>query len=286
VEKDLILNTAELEALFPDPYIRGIISAVEKNEPSIKPNHACDFAGWDAEGKKMFEKTNVVCFAQLPELCFDNKTIKYITYKPRETATKEETIRWIQLGQDVGVLTDTEEAAVIAERGVKINVQDPNLTIGNLYMQLAYMRSLYEYISLVRNVIKLVDKAGRDFWAALMFCHYNHGTDTNHCLLPFNKSPYSKSEKDRDLGLALQLYNTCNNPLLVDKMTVISATKRGDWSWGWHRKILNFNKSFVVKNRWMLLSSEVYPIITCGSFDKAESMVNELKKGNSNVKFV
>lgn len=284
MEKNLVLNTAELEALFPDPYIRGIISAVEKNEPSIKPAHACDFVGWDAKGKKIFEETNVACFAQLPRLCTYNKTVKYITYKPRETATKEETIRWIQLGQDVGVLTDTEEAAVIAERGVKINVQDPNLTIGNLYMQLTYMRSLYEYISLVRNVIELVDKAGRDFWAALIFCHYTHGTDTNHGLLPFNKSPYSKSEKDRDLGLALQLYNTCNNPPLVDKRAVIKA--EGCWSWSWHANILNFNKSFIVKNRWMLLSSEVYPIITCGSFDKAESMVNELKKGNSNVKFV
>jgi hypothetical protein len=263
-----------------------------KNSSSHAESMSTSYSFLDTKKNVVYSSGHQACFGQL----FTNwrkhyKKSKYMSYLPgySKTCKKATRIRWIELGQEMDILDDDVSATHIHTNGVVINMKDKDLTIGGLYLQLTFMRWLREAPVLVNNVLALVDEAGRDFWAAVQFCHATNVQRADHSLLPVRKG-YSAGGNgvniERDLGLIMRMHKTTVTPHLTDKRTVVTATTKGTgFRWQWFTHTVKPEKNLILKHKLMLLSSELHPLIYTGSVKKAEAMVKTLQKRKSFVEF-
>lgn len=286
-EKKLLID------LFPDSNVRDVVKRVMANGSSHSEAMSSSYSFLDTKKNVVWSSGHQACFSQLYTFWQrEGKKAKYMSYLPKYSPTckKKDRIRWIELGQEMDILDDSVSATHIHTNGVVIDMKNPELTIGELYIQLTYMRWLREAPVLVNNVIALVDEAGRDFWAAVQFCHNSNVSNVGHSILPFGRGGYGSggntAKVGRDLGLVMRMHKASSLPRVTDKRTVADALKQGTgFRWNWHTTTVKPEKNMVLKHKLMLLSSELHPLIYTGSVKKAASMIETLQKRKSVVEF-
>jgi hypothetical protein len=292
MQKSTAAEISLLEKLYPDIGVREIIRSVHEDRSKETEAMSTSYSFLDSKKNVIFNSGHQACFGQLWTNWKMKSKARYLSYLPKYSTkgpNKAKRIRFIELGQEMGILPDDMEPKDIYTNGVMIDILDPDLTLGKLYMQLTYLRWLREAPSLVGNILRLVDDAGRDFWAAAVFCHKYNCTRVDHSLLPFSAGYPSgghRNEVDRSLGLVMRMHKATVAPSLVDKRKVVKLLKDGkDMRWKWHAEVTKPEKHLLLKDRLMLLSSELHPLIYSGSVEKASEMIKTLEKRESHVKF-
>jgi len=288
-----------LSKLFPDTTVRAAIQKVMANSAVHVETMATDYSFLDKEKNNIFTSQGQMCFGSLnynwQQACNDARAGKgpvYLKYRPLYSSKVNEAnrLRWVQLGQEMDIMPDDVEAQEILSSGIVIDMLDDNLTMSELYLKLTYIRWLRESATLVNNVITLVDEGGRDFWAAVTYCHHEGCGRVDHSLLPF-AGGYScdgyKKSINRDLGLVLKLHQVSLMPRQADKRLVkdIIGNPEKAFLWNWQDTTIRPKKNLVLADRLMLLSSELYPLISCGDIEKAQELVKNLERNKSHVKF-
>ena len=279
-----------LTSLFPDPAVRKVVCRVDSRSKGAadSPDFNTRYSLLDKDRKVLYNTGAEACFGSFRLYLSRHKTTRFLRHKPTYTndTTGWERLRWIELGVDVGLLPEDQKPKDIVDEGLVIDLEGPKTSIGYLYMCLSYLRWLREAPRLVKNSIDLVDNAGRDLWAAVAYCHEKDIYQLEHSILPYSRG-YSRMagrNNDRNLALVIRLHQAALDPLSVDKR-LMSENKTKNWAWDWQTKSVLPPLSLCVTNRWMLLSSEVYPIILCGNYDKAKKMATEIKKRSNCVNF-
>lgn len=245
----------------------------------------------DKNKKQVFISTAQPCFGSLFKYWKATKEAQYLRYLPIYSShcKREKGLRWVELGQEMDILPDDISAKELYTNGITIDMKDAKLTIGELYLKLTFMRWLREAPSLVSNVVTLVDEAGRDFWAAVCYCHSDNICKIDHALLPY-KGGYPvgghAASIERDLGLVMRMHQIAAAPRLADTRTVVDALKKNaGFYWNWQSKTVKPEKNLILKNKLMLLSSELHPLIYSGDVGKAEKMIKTFKLRDSSVVF-
>jgi hypothetical protein len=287
-------NNKLLTQLFPDTSVRNAVLKVLRNKSAHGEAMSTDYSFFDDKNKLIYASAHRPCFGSLYVDWRAHKVkSKYMSYLPKysQTCSKENRLRWIELGQEMDILDDSVSPQHIHTNGILIDMKDENLTIGELYLKLTFMRWLREAPVLVNNIITLVDEAGRDFWAAACFCHGDNVSRVDHSLLPY-KTGYPvgghRTDVERDLGLIMRMHKVATTPRLTDTRKVVTQVNSGTGSfhWQWHAKTVKPEKNLIVKDKLMLLSSELHPLIYSGSVTKAAEMIKTLKLRKSHVQFV
>lgn len=299
-----------LETLFPDPTVREVVRRVEATPTGRRPRLDTTYHVLDKNKTRVGGRFNSSCFAQLAgDISENRKKVRYLHYQPQYnddllTSPGDERgnvvfvpvknrVRWLEMGIEVGVIPYTYDPKTLIEGGITIDLTSSHVGVASLYMLLVFFRWIRESPQMVNSVIDLVDNAGRDFWAAVAFCHYNKSFYLDQSLLPF-QGCYTVSGHpagtERDLGLVLQLHRIASDPFSVDERIFLQEVDRCNkkdipFYWNWQQETVRPPKRFQLGDRLMLLSSEVYPIIACGNFKRAEELVRELKEQSEYVKF-
>lgn len=295
---------AQLEKLFPDKLTRETIRSLYNRKMDEVPAYSTSYTFHDSDWQLVKEANGHACFAQLGEywgtLLKENKKPKYLRYRPQYDIGKGEALakRWVELGFAIGLIEQSEindSPYAVKQRGLQFDLEDNKLSFAKLYMSLCYLRWLRESPTLVQNVLDLVEKAGRDFWLSVVYCHAHWVYNTGHSILPFRCDPYhSQANKQaRDLGWGLQLYLLCEKASSVYSQSFSEALapyesgkfKNISGAINFHEKVVKPQNSFILKDRLMLLSSEVYPIVTCGSYDRAAVLAKQIEEQSKNVEF-
>lgn len=280
-----------LEKLFPDAAVRNIVRKVNADKSKHSENMSTDYSFLDKNKKVIFTSSGQPCFGSLWINWRGYSAARYLSYLPKYSTKvpKESRLRWIQLGQELGILPDDVDAKHILTNGLLVDMHDPTLTVAALYLRLTYLRWMREAATVVTNTLTLVDDAGRDFWAAAMFTHLNGVVRLDHSLLPFSVGyPTGGHHNDinRDLALVIKMHEVTVAPHLSDDRIVKKLLDSGaQFRWDWQSKTIKPKGKMVLKNRLMLLSSELHPIIYSGSTKKATEMIQTLKKRESYVQF-
>lgn len=288
-----------LSKLFPDTTVRAAVKKVMGNSSVHIESMSTDYSFLNKDKSEMFTSSGQMCFGSLnynwQQVVGDSSAANqpvYIKYRPRYSSKVKATnrLRWIQLGQEMDIMPDDRTAQDILDNGIIINILDDDLTMSELYLKLTYIRWLRESAILVNNVITLVDEGGRDFWAAVTYCHHDGCGRVDHSLLPFAEGyPCSGYQKNinRDLGLVIRLHQVSLIPRQADERLVknIIGDPHKPFMWNWQSSTIKPKKNLVLMNRLMLLSSELYPLISCGDVDKAQELAKNLERNNSHVKF-
>ena len=286
-----------LSDLFPDSIVRAAVSKVMKNNVKHVETMSTNYEFLDEDKNSVYTSMSQMCFGSLHEnwtavTC--NYNPMYLRYKPMYSSkvNKENRLRWLELGQEMCIMPDDVTPKELLDNGITINMLSDGLTMSELYLKLTYIRWLRESAVLVNNVITLVDEGGRDFWAAVTYCHDTGCGRIDHSLLPFADGYAAggsghTNNINRNLGLVIKLQQVALLPRLADKRLVkdIITNNKKPFAWQWQSKTITPDRNLILKDRLMLLSSEVYPMISCGDIDQAITLSNKLKKLNSNVKF-
>jgi len=276
-----------LEDIFPDPVVRRAVERVNNNNRTADWGMSTTYSLLNEEKKLVQERKHSACFGDLPTMY--TSSCCYLRYNFCVASPVTEACqRWLELCKEVGIFDDS--TPVDKKEGLLVNLQDPETRVGKLYLQLCVLRWLQEATSLVLNVIDLVDNAGRDFWSAVAYCHNFNVANVDHSVLPFSNNIYTSGgwpqTASRNFALVLRLHEAVVNPAAVDSRPAKKALeKKYQFDWGWHRKALKVPKDFVLKNRAMLLSDELFPILGAYSWDEAAQRVNQLQKRKSSVEF-
>ncbi len=281
-----------LENLFPDTAVRTLVRKVNADKTRHAENMSTDYSFFNKKKDVIFTSSGQACFGSLWTNWKAKTKARYLSYLPKYSpkVSKRDRLRWIQLGQELDILPDDVDAKYLHTNGLFIDIDDPKLTMGELYLKLTYMRWLREAATVVNNTLLLVDGAGRDFWAAAMFSHMHGVARLDHSLLPFSSGyPTGGHHNDinRDLALVIKMHQVTVAPHLSDDRVVKTLlSKTGLPRWEWQAKTIKPKTQMVLKNRLMLLSSELHPLIYSGTATKAAEMIKTLKKRESHVQFV
>jgi hypothetical protein len=282
-----------LSNLFPDLAVREAVKKVMANNTVKVENMSTDYSFLDESKKIVFESSGQMCFGSLNFNWREviKKKPVYLRYIPlySNVVSVKNRLRWIELGQEMDILPDDIEPQFILDNGLQIDLLAEKLTMSELYLKLTYIRWIRESSVMVNNVITLVDEGGRDFWAAVTYCHHTGCGRIDHSLLPFAggypAEGYVKSI-NRDLGLVIKLHQVSLMPRQADKRIVRDFLEpKKDFLWLWQSETIMPDKHLVLQDRLMLLSSELYPLISCGDVTKAQELAKTLERNNSYVKF-
>ena len=286
------LFNKEVDAFFVDPLVRKAIRKAEK----IPPNPGrmkTTYSLLDERKSVLARKENNDCFAGLPKLLSMKSKAKYIRYVPyhdeHNVLTDEERCQWVRLCQEAGLLGRevSAEEALDEGMGILFDIEDPDLYANRLYMCLCLLRWLKENPSLVKAALCLVEEGGRDFWAAVAFCHYKHANSLDQSILgyrgPYFNSPFTKNSH-RNLSLVLRLHHVANNPSAFDQRQIKEAVN--NWQgWKWQTGSLANTKKHLLKSRLMLLCDDLFPLFGSRDAAEAEGLIEKLKRSSSVVKF-
>lgn len=291
-------NSELLTKLFPDPIVRSVVSRVNVSYGDAAPRYHTDYTLKSSKGIVLKDMTEQSCFGGLGWAYSEAKKRRkkvYLHYTPIYTdiVSKDTSYRWIKLGQALGIFPTDRTTKNIINEGLRINLDDKSLGVAELYLKLGFFRWIREAPRLVNGVVDLVYNAGCDVWASAVFCHYYDITRLDHSLLPFaSENIYSSSylRGSVDLGLVLKMHQLTRNPLSVDNrifsdVCCTEVSTEGGQFWQWQNWAVKPLKSFYLRDRAMLLSSEVYPIIASRNPGKVSSLVVRLKENSENVKF-
>lgn len=290
---------ALIDTLFPDRGVRKIIGEVDKARMGNSNYQQVSWDIIDADSKILASCSNAACFANLASTCGEARPKKHtglisMRYKPNAWMKNATTaVRWITLGQQLGVLTDPRPASTIYKKGFEIVLEDKELTICKLYLALCFLRYLGEGKDYVENVLKLVDGAGCDFWAAGIFCHRNLVNNVGHSIFPFTGTYGNANVKAGpcNLSLVIHMHHLPKTHKKLDPRNFWGTAIKGGYSgsdfWRFHKTAIIVKKNIILKDPLMLLSSEVYPIIS-SSIDDIKSaipMARELGKRSNKIVF-
>jgi len=291
-------KTQLIKNLFPDKRVRDVVTKVVKNDEAFAESMLTDYSLLNHKKEVVMSTSHQPCFGQLygnfsgrSSLTDKSKRAVYLKYKTiySSKCTKKIRYRWIELGQELGILDDELSIEHIYENGLLFDMTDKKLTLGELYFTLTFMRWLREAPILVNNVITLVDDAGRDFWAAVAFCHGTNVSRVDHSLLPFSRGYAvggNKNDIEKDLGLVMRLHEIAASPRASDKRTIqVHLKESKGFTWKWQSQVVKPKLNLVLEDRLMLLSSDVLPLIYTGNVKKSIKMSKELKRSKSYVKF-
>lgn len=285
-----------LKSLFPDTTVLNTIKRVMSNTSSFAEPMSTNYSFLDSDKSVTYTSVGQACFGGLRtgwiSKCKVDKKNKYLSYLPQYSLKCNAKLRtrWIELGQELGILDESVTAKHIHTNGILVDLKDPKLTIGELYLQLTFMRWLREAPYLVMNIVDLVDNAGRDFWASAQFCHSTNMGRVDHSLLPFSAGyAVGGNHKDisRDLGLTMRMHKVTVLPRSTDKRTIVKTWNGtlAQGAWNWFSTTVKPEKNIIVKHPAMLLSSELHPLIYTGNVETAIKMLKTLKDRKSCVEF-
>ncbi len=295
------LSDTLMQQLFPDRTARRLVKAVNTKMYRV-PSYRTDYTLLDIDDKVVVKRTNRSCFADLGDDLARHaaENPRYLTYCPTQEndqeiprhVSPEQCVRWARIGQEIGLLPPVHYQSaenMVTGAGLIIDLDSEAAIFPRIYMQLCWLRWIREGPGIVLHATGLIDEAGCDPWAAIAYCHRNHVGFLDQSLYPFSTSyplePHPRSAS-RDLGLVLQMHQLTYSPEKIDaRHFKTCATKGLDAEWNWQRKTTIPPKRFILTNPEMLLSSEVYPVIACGSFERAAELVDQLKRSSSNVAF-
>jgi len=278
------MSPKELAKLFPDPTVCKAVERVSNNQSSDAEEMENDYALLNAAGRVVIACEEAICFSNLAEEYRDHPDSHYLRYyivPDGSLVSQKKALRWVELCQELGLLGGNQTPQETLSRGLLLNLRDSNMFVGKLYMQLCLFRWLREAPVLVNNVLDLVDNAGRDFWAAVTFCHAHNVSNVDHSLLPFSQGIYPVYGWDRtafrNFALVLRLHEAAATPESTDCRRISVAFPNSDnFSWNWHDSTVKPPKKFVLKEREMLLSGELFPLLGANSYDEAEELVTDL----------
>lgn len=277
-----------LKDLFPENEFRSLINRVKKDSVPKSWANSIDYTLHNSAGEVLQQVLKAACFGslgtQLRTLLKEGKKPTHIRYKPipypKAKLSRVRQLRWIRLGFKRGVIPRGTGANKILDEGLLLNFSDPSWPITRVYCTLAFLRYIREAPSLVKNVIRLVDQGGRDFWAAFCFCHEKNCYAKGHSILNYHEG--------KNLATVLNLHHYFKDPASFDKRNILETIEGGPYaylSWKMHETITPKVK-VEVQDSLMLLSSEITPAIECGSIIAAAEAIKELKTKETTVKFV
>ena len=287
-------NNTLLENLFPDTAVRNVVRRVDADKTRHTESMSTNYSFLNKKKDVIFTSSGQACFGSLWGNWRSFTKARYLSYLPQYSTKvdRKTRLRWIELGQELDILPEDVDTKYLHTNGLLIDIDDPDLTMGALYLKLTYMRWMREAASVVNNTVLLVDGAGRDFWASAAFSHFYGVARLDHSLLPFSSSyPVAGHHKtiDRDLALIMKMHSVTVAPHLSDSRVVKDTIKPGNvCRWNWQTKTIMPTVTpvkMVLKDRLMLLSSELHPLIYSGSPKKASEMIKTLRQRGSHVEF-
>lgn len=286
------MTADKLAELFPDPAVRKVVARVSKNNRSDAEEMENDYELLDKDLKRVSWQSGAACFGGLADMYAAKETCRYLRYSPdcSDELYWESCLRWVELCQELGIISSKQTPTDILSAGLQLDLHDPELYVGNLYIQLCLLRWLREAPVLVENVLDLVDNAGRDFWASVAYCHGYNVPNVDHSLLPYSGGIYSVVGWDktafRDFALVLRMHEATACPKTVDDRQAGEALNKGeDFAWNWQGASVRPPKKFVLKEREMLLSGELFPLLGSRSYEEAETLVKQFNQRKSVVQF-
>jgi len=284
------------EIIFPDNVVRRVVKEVDdpttmSKLPDMYKNGKNMYRVRDASGACIFERVERVCFA--PLLTWLNGQSYGVDGDPRRAETLEytlpvhnltnsEVLRWFQAAKAAGGLSskieDVNDLQALVKRGVcRIPLVNTDITVAELYITLCVLRWIREGGSLIRDTLRLVDEAGREFWSALAFCHFRvRGHSSGQGLYPYTGAYVAGGMHESsytDLAMVRRIRRIANSSTPIDNDLLFTTARAGDGiSWNWFRHLRTTN-NIIFADRAMLLTDAALPAIWATDDDRAAALI-------------
>ena len=274
---------ADINKLFPKEETRKIVESVIKTSTTVLEAHNTNYDILDKSLKVLKDVRSAACYAALPNYCKEHKDkLRFVRIIQTPSIIQaEEGIRWIQLCQGSGAIGNTlQYAEDIFYRGLLIDLMNPYWSTDRLYVALCNYRFLREGVTLIRNIIKLVDHANVPFWQAFVFCHGHNISAFGHSWLPWGNTPYASGtglgSGKNNLWLVKHLVDYFDKKSIKPKTdhfySVIVAGTRPIWSIS---KLMVAESQIQVKERVKMLTEKATLALCASSKQEAERIFNE-----------
>jgi len=275
----------DLVALFPDKDVRDIIETVLANNNHVAEGHETNYNILDHDKKVLVEKKKQACYAQVPNDCWANKNkFRYVSALQRPTILNEkDSIRWLQLCKESGAIGDTQQfAEEIYHQGLMIDLMNPYWTMDRLYVTFCNYRFLREAVTMVNNIITLVDNANVPFWHAFTFSHGHSFNSLGHSWLGWGNSQYSTGPACKEkqnlwfIRFLNDLLKKKNIKPLGEHFFNRIQSSDSTYAPGW--TVANYmvtDKTIAVKDRVEMLTEKSVAALKAETFKEAKRIFNE-----------
>jgi len=272
----------QLASFLPGESFRHYVARIDSTKFTARGYHA-DYKLLDEE-KRVLGNYSENCFGNLPRYLYSlrDKNPRYICYTVVEAAeiTKQDMLAWAALGRKIGLLpSDQTPQEIIKEPGITLDLEET--TVPRLYMQLCWVRWLREGPGIVKHSLQLVNGFGCDPWAAVAYTHKFHIRYLDQSLLPYGNYRVSGTPvtAERDASYIIQLHWLMNNSSVStcnESYKRVVLRSEGTVKWNWNTSRIIPKKRIVLRQREMLLSPLILPIISCSEFHNVEDAAAQL----------